>query len=158
MPVTPIIHIGQEIEARINQLNISASEFARRIDTSKQNVNRILKKESIDTAILQRYCEVLDYNFFALYCPALYTQLTQTGDHSVMAEQIGTVDQRKQEGDGNQWNEPGAHGNVYNGSAPLLQERIKHLEDKLKDRDDRLREKDERIAELKERIAELKAR
>lgn len=61
------IHIGHEIEARINQLNISKSEFARRIGTSKQNVNRILEKESIDTATLVKYGDVLDCNFFTLY-------------------------------------------------------------------------------------------
>lgn len=69
------IHIGHEIEARINQLNISKSEFARRIGTSKQNVNRILEKESIDTATLVRYGDVLDYNFFTLY-----SNLEQTPD------------------------------------------------------------------------------
>lgn len=95
MALTPNIHIGQEIEARINQLNITASEFARRIDTSKQNVNRILKKESIDTATLQRYCEVLDFNFFTLFCPPPAEHFEAHGKHGIAAKNIGSVDNRE---------------------------------------------------------------
>lgn len=95
MAMTPTIHIGQEIEARINQLNITASEFARRIDTSKQNVNRILKKESIDTATLQKYCEVLDFNFFKLFCPPSAEHYEAHGKHGIAAKSIGSVDNRE---------------------------------------------------------------
>lgn len=95
MAVTPTIHLGQEIEARINQLNISEAEFARRINTSKQNVNRILKKESMDTAILQRYCEVLDFNFFSLFCPVQTEQYVANGGHGFAAKNIGSVDNRE---------------------------------------------------------------
>lgn len=95
MAMTPTIHIGQEIEARINQLNITASEFARRIDTSKQNVNRILKKESIDTATLQKYCEVLDFNFFTLFCPAPAEHYEAHGKQGIAAKNIGSVDNRE---------------------------------------------------------------
>lgn len=95
MAMTPTIHIGQEIEARINQLNITASEFARRIDTSKQNVNRILKKESIDTATLQKYCEALDFNFFTLFCPPPAEHFEAHGKHGIAAKSIGSVDNRE---------------------------------------------------------------
>lgn len=61
------IHIGKEIEARINQLNMNKTEFAKLIGTSKQNVNRILEKSSLDTNILQKYGDVLGCNFFTLY-------------------------------------------------------------------------------------------
>lgn len=76
------IHIGREIESRINELNISKSEFARRIGTSKQNVNRILEKESIDTASLVRYGEVLDCNFFNLYADVSNQTTVRASDHS----------------------------------------------------------------------------
>jgi transcriptional regulator with XRE-family HTH domain len=76
------IHIGHEIESRINELNISKSEFARRIGTSKQNVNRILEKESIDTAVLIRYGEVLNYNFFNLYADVSNHHTVQAINHS----------------------------------------------------------------------------
>lgn len=61
------VNIGAEIEARINQLGLSKSEFGRKIGIPQQNVNRILEKPSIDTDKLAQICAVLDYNFFALY-------------------------------------------------------------------------------------------
>ncbi|MDE5704933.1 transcriptional regulator [Muribaculum sp.] len=76
------IHIGHEIESRINDLNISKSEFARRIGTSKQNVTRILEKKSIDTAVLIRDGEVIDYNFFNLYADVSNQSIVQSIYHS----------------------------------------------------------------------------
>ena len=131
------VNIGAEIEARINQLGLSKSEFGRKIGIPQQNVNRILEKPSIDTDKLAQICAVLDFNFFTLFTPP--TKISIDGNH-------------------NQLNEKGAFGNINAGYEPLLQEQIKHLEDKLKDRDERLREKDERISEKNEQIADLKER
>ena len=61
------VDIGAEIEARINQLGLSKSEFGRKIGIPQQNVNRILEKPNIDTDRLFQICNVLDYNFFALF-------------------------------------------------------------------------------------------
>ncbi len=84
MNVSKQIHIGHEIEARINELKISKSEFARRIGTSKQNVTRILERESIDTSTLAKYGEALDFNFFNLYADAL-NMIIKASDHSQAA-------------------------------------------------------------------------
>ena len=84
MNISKHIHIGHEIEARINELRISKSEFARRIGTSKQNINRILERESIDTLTLVKYGEALDFNFFNLYADALNMSIKAT-DHSQAA-------------------------------------------------------------------------
>lgn len=142
MIITPTIHIGREIEARINQLHITATEFARRINTSKQNVNRILKKESIDTATLQRYCEVLDYNFFSLYYPASSGKIQHVGE-------------------GAQLNEAGASGNINAPGLASLSSSLSssgdvaRLEMELKQAEARIAEKDARIADLKEMISQL---
>lgn len=61
------IHIGKEIEKRIGELKLTKTEFAKKFGTSKQNLNRILEKESIETSLLQRFGEALDYDFFALF-------------------------------------------------------------------------------------------
>lgn len=124
------IHIGRIIEARINELRISKAEFARRIGTSKQNVNRILEKESMDTAVLTKYSEVLNYNFFNLYADEQQKIVKTEGDYSP-ASDSGDV-------------------SVIVGDA-VLAERVKSLEALVA-------EKDERITELKERIEELKAK
>jgi hypothetical protein len=62
------VNIGLAIEQRINELDISRAEFGRRVNTAKQNVARILRKPSCDTADLVKYCEALEFNFFTLYC------------------------------------------------------------------------------------------
>lgn len=61
------IHIGKEIEKKIGEKKMTKTEFAKKIGTSKQNLNRILEKESIDTALLQKFGAALDFNFFTLY-------------------------------------------------------------------------------------------
>ena len=61
------VNIGLAIEAKLNELELSKSEFGRRIGIPQQNVNRILEKSSIDTDKLIVISEALDYNFFLEY-------------------------------------------------------------------------------------------
>lgn len=67
---TPLrqVHIGREIKTRVEALEISKSEFGRRIGVAQQHINRIFEKETIDTGRLARISEALDFNFFELYC------------------------------------------------------------------------------------------
>lgn len=58
------IHIGRLIEERIKEVGMTKAEFGRRISTSRQNVNTLLRKESLDTKLLRKICRVLDYDFF----------------------------------------------------------------------------------------------
>ncbi|WP_286333391.1 helix-turn-helix transcriptional regulator, partial [Duncaniella freteri] len=62
------VHIGQEIDKRREELNMSKSEFGRLIGVPQQHVNRIFEKVSIDTVKLIKISRVLDFNFFSLYC------------------------------------------------------------------------------------------
>ena len=43
------------------------SEFARRIKTSKQNVQDIFTRQSVDTKLLSRISDVLNYDFFEYF-------------------------------------------------------------------------------------------
>lgn len=61
------IHIGEKIKQRSKELRIGPTELAGMINTSKQNVYGIFKRESIDTALLEKISKVLKYDFFALY-------------------------------------------------------------------------------------------
>lgn len=61
------INIGEEIMARLNELNMSKSEFGRIIGIPQQNVNRIIEKSSIDTEKLIKICAALRFNFFSLF-------------------------------------------------------------------------------------------
>ena len=61
------IHIGQIIRKQLDAAGMSKTEFARRINTTSQNVYGIFKRKSIDTALLQKISEVLRYDFFQYY-------------------------------------------------------------------------------------------
>ena len=62
------IHIGQEIEAELRRKGRGATWFANELHCDRTNVYNILKREGIDTILLQRISAVLGRNFFALYC------------------------------------------------------------------------------------------
>lgn len=89
------VDIGAEIEARINQLGLSKSEFGRKIGIPQQNVNRILEKPNIDTEKLLQICNVLDFNFFTLFCPSSAEHFEAHGKHGIAAKNIGSVDNRE---------------------------------------------------------------
>ena len=62
------INIGAVIKKRLDELEMTKSEFGRLIGVPQQHVNRIFEKDSIDTKRLVKICRALDFNFFALYC------------------------------------------------------------------------------------------
>jgi transcriptional regulator with XRE-family HTH domain len=61
------VHIGEKIKQRSKELRIGPTELAGMINTSKQNIYGIFKRESIDTALLEKLGKALKYDFFALY-------------------------------------------------------------------------------------------
>jgi transcriptional regulator with XRE-family HTH domain len=61
------IHIGQLIEARLDAMGITKSEFARRINRARQNVSDIINRPSVDTELLLLICNALEYDFFQYY-------------------------------------------------------------------------------------------
>jgi septal ring factor EnvC (AmiA/AmiB activator) len=62
------IHIGKAIEERINQLGITKTEFAARVEIPQQHVYRVFQRDTIEIKKLIKICKVLDFNFFALFC------------------------------------------------------------------------------------------
>lgn len=63
------VHVGEAIEKRRKELKMSKTEFGRRLGVQQQHVNRILDRETMETAKLYKVCQILDYNFFSLFCP-----------------------------------------------------------------------------------------
>lgn len=57
------IHIGKLIGKVVKEHGIQKSEFARRINKTRQNVDDIFKRESIDTELLFNISTVLKYDF-----------------------------------------------------------------------------------------------
>lgn len=61
------IHIGQAIESVLREQGRSASWLAGQLHCDRTNVYKIFKRASIDTVLLQRIADALDFDFFSLY-------------------------------------------------------------------------------------------
>lgn len=64
------IHIGKLIEQVMHSQGRSPSWLARQLYCDRTNIYKIFKRDSIDTALLQRICKALDYDFFRIYSDA----------------------------------------------------------------------------------------
>lgn len=60
-------HIGKIIRQRLEETGMNKSEFARRINTTPQNIYGIFKRKSLDTDLLKEISQVLEYDFFQYY-------------------------------------------------------------------------------------------
>ena len=66
--LTPSVHIGNLISKVLEEKHISVTELAKQLHTDKSNMYKILHKAHIDTELLYRISQILDYNFFLEYC------------------------------------------------------------------------------------------
>lgn len=107
------VNIGLLIEQKMNELDITKSEMARRSGIANQNINRVLDKPSIDTDKLISISEALDFNFFDCF-RSIDEKSSATADNGGVAIA----------GNGT------AHHFMTNASCDtaVLQERIKSLE------------------------------
>ncbi len=62
------INIGQEIEKELRRQERGVSWFARKLNCNRSNVYKIFKRDDIDTSTLERISNILNRNFFELYC------------------------------------------------------------------------------------------
>ena len=61
------IHIGDKIAQIAKEKRFSASELARQIQTSPQNMRMIFQRKSMDTALLLKISKAMNHNFFVYY-------------------------------------------------------------------------------------------
>lgn len=61
------IHIGKKIKEEVYRQGISVTEFAKKINRSRNVVYNIFERESIDTALLNNIGKELKCDFFSLY-------------------------------------------------------------------------------------------
>ncbi|HRN41339.1 MAG: hypothetical protein KF732_12140 [Flavobacteriales bacterium] len=62
-----MIHIGKKIHEVVKAKGISISVFAKKINKSRTVVYDIFERESIDSLLLYKISEELDFNFLSLY-------------------------------------------------------------------------------------------
>ena len=56
--------LGQHIREVTRMKGISAAKLAERIPCERTNIYNVFNRDSINTRLLQRICEILDYDFF----------------------------------------------------------------------------------------------
>ncbi len=61
------VHIGEKIKIRAKELRIGPTELGKLINTSKQNIYGIFKRKTVDTWLLQKLSDALEFNFFTYY-------------------------------------------------------------------------------------------
>ena len=61
------IHIGEKIKERAKELRMGPTELAKLVNTTKQNIYGIFKRESVDCSLLQKFSKALNYDFFNYY-------------------------------------------------------------------------------------------
>ena len=135
------VHVGQAIKKRLEELKMTKSDFAKAIGTPQQHINRILERDTMETKKLVKICQVLNYNFFTLFC-----EPTTPGQAFLAAVAMG---------DGN------AHN--YIGDATLATQveslaiKLAAKDEVLKSKEELILSKDEQIQMLKEQIQSLKS-
>ncbi|QQR85100.1 MAG: hypothetical protein IPJ76_10765 [Flavobacteriales bacterium] len=69
------VHIGTELRKRLVVSGIPVTRFAKRIGTSAKTVHALFKRPSMDTMLLKKCSEVLNFDFFRLYSDELRPKL-----------------------------------------------------------------------------------
>lgn len=125
------IHVGEVIKKRIEELNMTKSEFGRRAGISQQHVNRVLERETMETSKLVKICRILDINIFAQFCSfptninAYLAAVTMSGDAKNVIGDAGVLaelEMQKKESDG------------YQRDVMRLEEMVRNLKSQLDDK------------------------
>lgn len=66
-----MVHIGKKIEDVLRSKGYKVSWFARSLYCDRTNVYKIFQRESVDTKMLFRICEILHHDFFVYYSEEL---------------------------------------------------------------------------------------
>lgn len=136
------VHVGQEIKKRIDELNMSKTEFGRLIGVQQQHVNRILERDTMETKKLYKVCQVLGMNFFALFC-----KFTTNVNAYLAAVALGNGDANNNIGEAAIL----AQMEKLKGDIARLEESNSLLKDQVSTLKGQLADKDEIIALYKER-------
>ena len=63
------VHIGSIIKEKFEESGHTVAWFARQINYDRTNIYRIFDRESVDTNLLMKISEVLNFDFFTYYKP-----------------------------------------------------------------------------------------
>ena len=85
------VHIGKLIRKRLDEVGMTKTEFARRINKSAQNVYDIFERTSIDTDLLQTISETLDHDFFKYYSKSYQDLISKWESESKIMKELNDL-------------------------------------------------------------------
>ena len=62
------IMVGQRISEKLKEIGMTKAELSRALNMNQSNLNKLLKKDSIETSKLVVISRVMKYNFFKEFC------------------------------------------------------------------------------------------
>lgn len=83
------LHIGEEINRRIDALGLTYAEVARRLNVDRTTMYSIVKSKTIDTERLVKLCNILECNFFDLYIPFVAYRVVEVRDVADLVDMLG---------------------------------------------------------------------
>ena len=128
------VHVGREIAKRLDELNMTKTEFGKLIGVQQQHVNRILERDTMETKKLYKVCQVLEMNFFSLFC-----QFPTNVNAYLAAVVLGNGDANNNIGEAailSEIEKLKSDVKHYEESNALLREQIQTLRDNLADKDE----------------------
>jgi hypothetical protein len=91
------VHIGSIIKARAKALRVGPTELGIKIESSKQNVYGIFKRDSIDSELLYRICIALEHDFFQYFSEWVTKELMVVGIDSAHVSSKTELPQRSED-------------------------------------------------------------
>jgi len=91
-------HIGEQIKSVVQQRGITVTEFAKRINKSRENIYSVFSRKTIDTGLLENISSVLEYDFFLHFSKTNGTLIEKNKkleEENVMLKQLNSLLQEK---------------------------------------------------------------
>lgn len=88
-----MVDIGEKIKEVLISKRIPVKEFAQKINTNRNNVYHIFKRKTIDTDLLIKISEVLQFNFFIYFIDGFEKKtIKKTEDIASLKKHILTLE------------------------------------------------------------------
>ncbi len=85
-----MVHIGSIIKKELLQKRWSVADFAKKINTNRNNVYDIFRRSSIDTQLLLSISLILEHDFFIYYSSGLDKKFTTPVDKASKLNKLST--------------------------------------------------------------------
>jgi transcriptional regulator with XRE-family HTH domain len=89
-----LVYIGHKIKADVEKKGMTVSEFARRINKSRENAYSIFRRKSIDTELLVNISKVLAVDFFQHFTSLTTENLKLQEENTRLKEMIKLLQEK----------------------------------------------------------------